>query len=144
MSVLGVDRLAYPKDHIEADNRLSWLLGRLEERYGDEATYVHLRRDEAATARSFAARADNGIMRAYSSALIWQVPSTTDPLEVAHDYLRTVNSNIALFLRDKTKRLDFKLENARQDLPRFWEYIRAEGDFDAAMAEFDVRHNSRA
>src|SRR5664279_6422416 len=52
VSRLGPDRIQYPDRHIEADNRLAWFLGRLEERYGDEAFYVHLVRDRAATAAS--------------------------------------------------------------------------------------------
>ena len=36
--------LDYPDQHIEADNRLSWFLGPLHERYPD-ARYVHLTRD---------------------------------------------------------------------------------------------------
>ena len=48
----GNQRLAYPRNHIEADNRLSWFLGKLDQEYGDNAVYVHLLRDRAATARS--------------------------------------------------------------------------------------------
>ena len=46
--LLGPARLAYPDGHIEADNRLSWLLGRLDEAFGDRAAYVHLTRDPEA------------------------------------------------------------------------------------------------
>ena len=38
-SLLGHDRFAYPAFHIEVDNRLSWLLGRLGKQYGDTAFY---------------------------------------------------------------------------------------------------------
>ena len=41
----GKQRLNYPENHIEADNRLSWLLGRLDNTYGDDAFYVHLNRN---------------------------------------------------------------------------------------------------
>ncbi|MEJ1383421.1 MAG: hypothetical protein RPV21_03475, partial [Candidatus Sedimenticola sp. (ex Thyasira tokunagai)] len=34
IQLIGDRRLAYPQNHIEADNRLSWLLGRLEHTYG--------------------------------------------------------------------------------------------------------------
>ena len=46
----GPDRFAYPPRHIEADNRLSWMLGRLEQAYGADAAYVHLTRDAEAVA----------------------------------------------------------------------------------------------
>jgi hypothetical protein len=40
--LLDDDRLAYPENRVEADHRLSWLLGRLERAYGDSAYHVHL------------------------------------------------------------------------------------------------------
>jgi hypothetical protein len=54
--LLGRERLAYPDRHIEVDNRLAWMLGRLEDAHGDRAFYVHLRRDEEATAESHVGR----------------------------------------------------------------------------------------
>ena len=32
LTEIGAQRFNYPQDHIEADNRLSWLLGRLDEK----------------------------------------------------------------------------------------------------------------
>jgi hypothetical protein len=139
---LGADRLAYPEQHIEADNRLSWFLGRLDREYGADAFYVHLRRDDAATAQSFSARREIGIMRAYRRGLVRGLPKSTETEAIALDYLDTVNSNIELFLRDKPQTLPFALENAATDLAVFWERIRAEGDMEAAAAEFDVQHNA--
>ena len=45
VGMVADDKLSYPERHIEADNRLVWLLGRIEQQYGDEAYYVYLRRD---------------------------------------------------------------------------------------------------
>lgn len=42
-AMLGRERLNYPPNHIEADKRLVWLLGRLDKEYGDDALYVHLK-----------------------------------------------------------------------------------------------------
>ena len=69
-SEVGRARLDYPEDHIEVDNRLSWLLGRLDQAYGDRAFYVHLTREEEATARSFDRRwaSRYSIIRAYAEA----------------------------------------------------------------------------
>ena len=41
----GEDRFSYPDNHIEVDNRLSWLLGRLDSRHDSSTFYVHLTRD---------------------------------------------------------------------------------------------------
>jgi hypothetical protein len=40
---LGDDRFSYPDNHIEADNRLSWFPGTLEELYGNNAFQVNRR-----------------------------------------------------------------------------------------------------
>ena len=72
---------------------------------------------------------------------MYNVKEEISPLTLAQDYCNTVNSNIRLFLKDKTHRMDFDLENARLDFPVFWDFIGAEGDMDAALAEFEVRHN---
>jgi hypothetical protein len=141
-SLLGEERLDYPENHIEADNRLAWFLGRLEKRFGDEAFYVHLTRDADTTAQSFVRRYPRSIVKAYRQAILMGSVERSDPVSVCLDYCDTVNSNIQMFLKDKTHRMDFRLENAREDFARFWEMIGAEGDFDAAIAEFDIRHNA--
>ena len=53
---IGDRRLDYPDRHVEADNRLSWFLGILGERFGDGPLYVHLRRDPEEVAASFLRR----------------------------------------------------------------------------------------
>mgnify|MGYP001467614725 CR=1 FL=1 len=47
-----------------------------------------------------------------------------------------------LFLKDKTHKIGVALETAEADFPRFWRAIGAEGDLDAALAEFRVPHNA--
>lgn len=139
---LGDGRFAYPNNHIESDNRLSWILGRLDRAYGDGAVYVHLRRDDMQTARSFLQRYNRGILRAYRNKIITAHSlDNARPIEVCLDYCDTVNTNIELFLRDKTKKMDFRMENGREDFRRFWDLIGAEGDQKAALAEWDVAHN---
>ena len=141
--LLGSNRFSYPANHIEADNRLSWLLGRLVRAYGDNAFYVHLKRDIRATAASFVRRYESGIIKAYrGKGIIMGLPENTDPMTVALDYCDTVNSNIELFLKDKTRKMVFLLERARIVFPMFCDLISAEVNMDAALSEFDVRHNA--
>lgn len=142
VSLLGGARLDYPDDHIEADNRLSWFLGRLNQRYGDNALYVHLKRDRRDTAASFVMRYSRGIIAAYRGAVLMRLPPDSDPLAVALDYCDTVQSNIEMFLEDKTHKMSFALENAAEDFVRFWTLICAQGDLDAALSEFHIRHNA--
>ena len=56
--LIGAERFAYADNHIEVDNRLSWMLGRLDDHYGERARYVHLTREREAVARSFLQRWD--------------------------------------------------------------------------------------
>lgn len=140
--LIGSERLNYPDNHIEADNRLSWFLGRLDEKYGDNAFYVHLTRDHGETATSFARRTDFGIMQAYREGILLELQDNPSPQELATDYLDTVDANISLFLKQKSQKMDFKLESARDDFKEFWLRIAAEGDLDAALSEWGTRHNA--
>jgi len=141
--LLGAERFSYPANHIEADNRLSWLLGRLDKTYGSNAFYVHLTRNVQATAASYAKRYGNGIIKAYrGTGIIMGVPETTDPMSVALDYCETVNSNIEAFLKDKPRKMQFGLETAKEDFPEFCRQIGAVVQMDAALSEFDIRHNA--
>lgn len=143
VQLLGAARLAYPQHHIEADNRLSWLLGRLDASYGDNAYYVHLTRDRDKVAASFARRADFGIMKAYREGILLyegEAPASAEAL--ARDYIDTVEANIAHYLKDKRHTMAFRLENAQEDFRKFWHWIGAEGDLEQALTEWDIRHNA--
>lgn len=142
LHLIGPERLAYPERHIEADNRLSWQLGRLDRAYGGGAFYVHLTRARDATAASFARRAGFGIMRAWREGVLLGGAAGQSDLDLALDYLDAVEANIEHFLRDKPLRMTFRLERAAEDFAEFWRRIGAEGDLAAALAEFAHRHNA--
>jgi hypothetical protein len=140
----GHARFAYPVQHIEADNRLSWLLGRLDARYGDDAVYVHLQRDILDTAQSFLKRKDRGIMRAYRADILMGADKNAEVQDLSFciDYCQTIDANIHLFLKDKTRKMNFTLESANSDWVHFWNLVGAEGDFAKSLACWDVRHNA--
>lgn len=143
VQLLGSERLAYPKNHIEADNRLSWLLGRLDVTYGDDACYVHLGREREAVVASFARRAEFGIMKAYREGiLLHEGNDGVSAQEMAQDYIETVEANITQFLANKSRTMRFNLESAKQDFRAFWDLIGARGDLELALDEWDVRHNA--
>lgn len=137
----GTKRLNYPEYHIEADNRLSWFLGRLDDKYANDAFYVHLKRNTDDVAQSFVNRQNMGIMKAYKEGVLLG-GENSDQRDMALDYINTVESNIELFLKDKTHKMEFMLENARADFQKFWKLIGADGNLQAALAEWDVKHNS--
>ena len=160
-------RLEYPDNHIEVDNRLAWFLGVLGEKYPD-ARFVHLVRDREAVAQSFLKRwkedpppwkeYKNPIIRAYRKhrerhpgpgiILAFAHPIIARPapwneeqrIEICRFYYDTVNANIAHFLRDKCS-MEVRIENIEDDFQDFWSWIGAEGDYDAAIAEFSRQHN---
>lgn len=137
-------RLDYPANHIEADNRLSWMLGRLQKRWdASDAFYVHLKRDREATARSFALRLEQGtgIIAAYKSGVLMGA-RRAEPLDICRDYVDTVTANIELFLADKPNVMTINLETAIDEFPQFWRRVGMEGDLSAALSEWGVRHNA--
>jgi hypothetical protein len=138
---VGVARFAYPDNHIESDNRLSWMMGRLLERFGDEAFYVHLVRDREATAASFDERWSwrHSIVRAYAQGVL-----CTDRRDHAMslDYWDTVNANIRAFLRERAHTATVRLEHAEADFEALWDGIGAEGDKKAALRQWSVQHNA--
>ncbi len=142
--LVGSERLNYPANHIEADNRLSWYLGRLDRKYGDDACYVHLTRDPEATAASFARRMEFGIMQAYHNGILLGLEGSPAAQAIALDYLDTIEANIQLFLRDKSRKMHFRLEHAQKDFTRFWQLIAAEGDLTGALAQWEICHNASA
>ncbi len=141
VGLIGADRLAYPADHIEVDNRLTWFPGRMEAAFGDSAFYVYLRRDPQATATSLKNRWNKPAMRSYRKGILWDVDPEADRMRLAVDLVHTLDTNIRHYLRDKSQTMTIDIETAKQAFPTFWERIGAEGDLEAALAEFDAGHH---
>jgi len=141
---IGRERFSFPENHIEVDNRLTWFLGRLDKAYGDKAVYVHLKRDVEKTAKSFVKRwdFDGGIIRAYRKGMLEGLPEYIDPYYCCLDYCDTVDSNIELFLKDKSNCIELNLENAKEDFAKFFDLIDAKGDKESAIKCFDKNYNS--
>lgn len=144
---LGDSRLNYPSEHIEADNRLVWFLGELENRYGKDAFYVHLTRDEKKTAESYFKRIHirNSAVRAFAEG-VYLTPlekfSKEEKKQVCLDYVQTVNKNIRLFLKDKPHKMEIRLADFDKDFPVFWKMIGAKGDFEVAIKALGQKHNA--
>lgn len=138
----GSERLAYPSHHIEADNRLSHFLGRLDSTYGSDAYYVHLTRQREAHAHSFTKNMTGrgSISRAWRDSVLLGCQATD--LEACLDYVDATNENIRLFLQNKPLTMQMQLETLSQDFPQFWQWIGAEGDLDAAVRALSIRHNA--
>jgi len=137
---IGAHRLAYPPFHIEADNRLSWFLGKLDQRFANDAFYIHLKRNRNDTIHSFSKRENYGIMKAYKEGILLGA-NNQSPEDIAEDYIETIELNIKLFLKDKTNKMDFNLENSSNDFKIFWDKISAEGNLNDALDEWKINYN---
>lgn len=144
---LGADRYRYPDNHIEADNRLSWHLGQLDKIFGNDALYVHLKRDRDKVARSFYKRFlyPGSMIDAFSEGIRKnQTANLTNEemLQTCYDYIDTVNTNIELFISDKKHTMAIDIENIEHDFTELWRKISAQGNLDAALEEFKTTHNA--
>ena len=145
---IGDERLDYPDQHIEADNRLSWMLGPLGERFdGTDVLYVHLRRRRGEVIDSFARRWDSphrtNILKAFAHGIIMRPSDWPDDrvLDVCAYYVDVVTSNIEVFLRGR-RAMEMWLHELPETFVDFVDAIGGTGDIDRACAELAVRHNA--
>jgi len=141
--LFGYKRFEFPDNHIEIDNRLSWFLGDLDKKYGDDAYYVHLVRKDAKVAKSFLKRWNYGIIQSYHNGIISGIHKNNeyDKFDVCLSYCKTVNNNINMFLKDKTKSIKINIDNPKDNFITFCNIIGANVDINKSISEFDVIYN---
>ena len=142
------NRFDYPDQHIEADNRLSWMLGSLGRRFDDtDVLYVHLRRDREEVIRSFQRRWHTGhrasIIKAFAHGIVMRSSDwpENDITRVCGHYVDVVTANIDDFLRDRPS-IELWLHELHEGFPEFAHRIGATGDLPAAVRELGTRHNA--
>lgn len=145
--MVGDERLMYPENHIEVDNRLSFHLGGLDKKYGNDALYVHLLRDPNKVAKSYNQRwhGFHSIMTGFTQSIKYlKVKNLTEvqKYDLCAEYIKVTNDNIDLFLKDKNKSIKINVENIAEDFKIFWNFINGEGDIEGALKEFKVKYNS--
>lgn len=145
VSCIGDLRFDYPDQHIEVDSRLPWFLGELGQRFPQEF-FIHLRRDPEETAKSICQKWGGGrinFARAFGHAIVMHGAEWPEhgKLEVSRFQVRTMVANIEEFLSNRVHWTVW-LHEASTWFPPFLDYIRAEGDLKAAMAEWAIRHNA--
>jgi hypothetical protein len=123
-------------------------LGTLEKEYGSDAYYVHLLRRRDEVARSIIDRGEDSIIFSFASGILQHYHRArtlpdAERFEIGLQYWDTVNDNIQLFLRDKPRQITVWLHDIKAPFWRFWTEIGAEGDLNAALEEWDIRHNPR-
>ena len=106
---------------------------------------MHLTRDPEAVAASFAARAGQGILRAYRTDILARSRARAPgrPLiEECRDYVATVTANIEAYLAGKSHVLPMALETIEDDFETFADWIGCGGDLTAARQAIRIRHNA--
>ena len=145
-SILRHFNMWYPDNHIEIDNRLTFNLGWLD-LYHPNAYYVHLQRDLINTATSLSKRYFNhgNVVRGYLDSIIGVRPEKVPDhhlFGVAMQFVNMTRYNIYAFLKGK-KHMDFHIDiDPQNSFKKFWDAIGAEGDLNAALAEFQIKHNA--
>jgi hypothetical protein len=145
------ERLSFPDQHIEADNHLLWFYGEMIERYGHDAHFVYLHRDEEEVAHSYNERWDRfgraAFTRAFAYGLLQRENqwSHAERIQVCRTLSHTMTRNIENMLGqvDPERVLRMSIAEPLEPFRRFWETIGAAGDLDAALGEFSVRYNKR-
>jgi len=146
--------LAYPDNHIEVNNRLTWFLGLMDAKFPD-ARYVHLTRDPEAVAISHAKHCVNQpakIINGWRNVMRmgWQRHKhpDRDVMTDCREYVAAVTGLITVFLRSPDINGDprdwvhvdiDKPDSFRQ----FWHWAGCAGSLDRAMATFKTRHNMK-
>lgn len=146
------DRVNYPANHIEADNRLVWFLPYLEKWCeGKKVLFVHLIRHRTPLVDSLAKRFHPGsILFSYLHGILLETPShtpnlvTKTPQDIAASYVDLVYAHLEFFKKHTPhNNITPSMESMKSDhWALFWELIGAEGNFDAALAEWDVKYNA--
>ena len=134
---IGAARLAYPDNHIESDNRLTWHFGQLAQKYDiADVFYVHLRRDPEKISQSYFKRWSEinfraGIMPAFANGIVMREEDwpLERKLEVCRFYVDTVIANTQEFLKNQPH-MDVLLEDNGVSLANFLDRIGAVGDLD--------------
>jgi hypothetical protein len=118
----------------------------MERKFGNDAFYVHLIRNKEETVHSYNRRwiRNGSLIRAYCEGIHQIALHKLDRsrrLEVVSDFYDQVNENIVQFLKGKEHKITMEIEKAREQYPRFWEMIGAEGDLEMAIAAFEQKYN---
>lgn len=96
-SYLGTDRITFPANHVECDNRLIWFLPRLTRRYGANSMLITVKRSNDKIASSYNKRWGKvNIMKAYSQGILLRSLSDNN-IDVCRDYVSNCYEHLEFF-----------------------------------------------
>lgn len=116
VNFLGEERVDYPDNHFECDNRLVWFLPRLTEKYGESGVLVIVNRNRSEIAKSYNYRWGGiGIMRAYSQGILMRRLNENN-FEVCRDYVNNVYEHLDFIKKDWIKVINLDINNPKQGI----------------------------
>lgn len=125
---LGKDRVSYPENHFECDNRLIWFLPRLTKEYGKRSMLVNVLRDRESIAKSYNRRWDGiKIMKAYSQGILMR-PLNNNNFDVCMDYVNNVYEHIEYFSKDWAYYVEVDLANPDIGMEEIFKILDVSGE----------------
>ena len=141
------ERLNYPDNHIEVDNRLVWFLGSMERLYDDADTfYVFLRRDPEKVASSYIKRwhITVSIVRAFYHGILMcrhEKPTEAEKLASTRLFVQTVEDNVRSFLSRHPHHVVINTETLEADFFAFMDTAGLNGDREAIRETLNSTNN---
>lgn len=135
---LGDERVNYPTNHFECDNRLVWFLPRLSKKYAESSILVIVNREKLKIASSYNQRWGGiGIMRAYSQGILMRHLNENN-LEVCKDYVDNVYEQLDFAKEEWGKVIYLDLDNPKQGVIEILKEINKEEYTDEILESFDT------
>lgn len=132
--------MEYPDNHIEINPQFRHALYHLIRKYPD-AYYVHLIRNKEDCVKSLVKLNNGSVVEAYR--LLYPTIIENDSLEAAAErFWEAENEIIRLQLQLADNRTTLHLETIKDDWRAFWQWIGAEGNYPASLAEWDTPKNT--
>lgn len=135
--------LEYPDNHIEVNPHIRCCIPAIGYKY-QNAKWVHLVREVEGCVKSLAALDGGEIMRAYRSLYPSIMPSE-DPTEIArclHRYENDAIMHQLALIVPNHRIMVICLEEVKYNWRTFWDWIGAEGDFEASLSAWNIKRNT--
>lgn len=136
--------LEYPDNHIEVNPHIRGLVKKIKNKYPG-SKWIHLIRQPETCIPSLAAM-DRGIIMEYYGRLYPSVQITPAVMDIAYRFYWQENDLIQVQLNhlvSEYQRMTIELELVKNKWRAFWNWIGAEGDFEASCKSWDVPCNTR-
>lgn len=142
--LLGKDKISYPENHIEIDNRLAWFTAQLDNNYGDNSYYVYLTRDKQQIAKSYLERwhLNESIVKAYGHGVLMKPKITKEErFDICLDYVDHVDKTIIYFLENKKNVMVIDVSDLKEKFTHFFNWIEGKGNISCCLEEFSKFSN---